>query len=311
MIESVVDRAKTNFPLQYAMRDHSEDQEGFRKLEKGETNTWNGHEQVLIEKLWIDLEYQRGVQAKVLEIAKNFQPAAFQCISVYKDKKGRCWVIDGGQRVTAAYLRGFKTVPVMFYVGTKTIAELAALFVETNGNQTQMHNNDDWQAKVTADDLKNCRAIIEEILNKYMLTGGRAADNKVNFTPIKNPELLVIQFVSLGAERFESVIKSYQILCGKHYKKLYATLLNGLFLLEPIALESNVDITRAATLTSLTLKNFNQLNKLRQKNMHDAHPGAYTIACNGPEVESAFAKIVIDRYNAAKKTDEPELRSLS
>lgn len=311
MIESVIERAKTNYPVEYEMREHSEDQEGFRKIEKCETNTWNGHDKVLIEKLLIDLAYQRPAQAKVLEIAKNFQPAAFQCISVYKDKKGRYWIIDGAQRTVAALLRGFTSVPVMYYVGNKTIAELAALFVCANGNQTAMHSNDDWQAKVTADSFNECRGALEKILNKYGLTGCRASDNKVGFTLIDKPETLVVRFVDIGPERFESVVRSYQILCQRQYKKMHATLLNGLFLLDPIALESNVDIVRAATLTSMTLKNFNQINKLRQKIMHDAHPGSYTISSNGPEVEAAFAKIVIDRYNAMKKEGEPELKSLS
>ena len=308
MNESVVARAKRNFPNEVAARNKCEKEFGWPALKPKEAKTWDGHEQVPISKLMLNPKYQRPSQAKIIDIAKDFQYAAFQCISVYEPTME---VVDGQQRVTAAYLRGLDNVPVMFYKGEKTLPELAALFAASNNSQTDVNDNDNWVAKVTADNIKHCEAAIEEILNRSQITGERQENKKSGYTQIPHPEILIPFFVDLGSDRFDCVIKSYRMLCKTNHKSIHAVLLRALFLLEAIALESNVSIVRASHITSLTLTKYTQINKLRQKIQADAHPGRYSVTNIGPEAEAAFAKVIIDRYNAGKKDDEPVLKSLS
>lgn len=75
-------------------------------------------EQVLIEKLLVDLEYQRNLNyGRAKKIAKEFNPVGVGAILVHKRSDGSYVILDGQHRTAAMKILGFTKIDCDVYEG--------------------------------------------------------------------------------------------------------------------------------------------------------------------------------------------------
>lgn len=84
-------------------------------------------EQVPIEKLLVDLEYQRSLNyGRAKKIAKEFNPVGVGAILVHKRSDGIYFVLDGQHRIAAMKILGFTKVGCDVYEGMTAQEEAQA-----------------------------------------------------------------------------------------------------------------------------------------------------------------------------------------
>jgi len=145
--------------------------------EKGwvvETNNWGKSQMVDKNLLQCDNKYQRDhTPAKARMIAKLFDRRAFMRLLVSRRQDGGLWIIDGGNRHSAAMLRPeIKSVPCEIQEGL-TIKQEAAIYKLVNRFRKPMGGLDLWKAMLAAGDEAAVRA--EKICRDYGFKIGRGS----------------------------------------------------------------------------------------------------------------------------------------
>jgi hypothetical protein len=105
-----------------------------------------------IAALVVDQRYQRVISkvgaANVARIAADFSWAHFSPVIVAPVEGGRFAIIDGQHRATAAALIGMTSVPCAIVIASEP--DQARAFAAINGNQTRVHGQKLFQARVVA-----------------------------------------------------------------------------------------------------------------------------------------------------------------
>lgn len=108
----------------------------------------------------IDGRYQRSQvsEAKVLEIARNWDWALLGVVLVVERNDGTYWVFDGGHRTRATFYRDdIQALPCMVY-SMDELSEEAKAFLGKNLMITNVSSVDKYKAAVVAKDDTACKA---------------------------------------------------------------------------------------------------------------------------------------------------------
>lgn len=118
----------------------------------------------------IDSRYQREQvsEAKVLEIARDWDWLLLGCISVIEREDGSLWVFDGGHRTRSSFFRDdIKELPCMVHK-VATINEEAKAFVARNTMVSNVAAHDRYKASVCA--AEPVALSVQSILDEFELT---------------------------------------------------------------------------------------------------------------------------------------------
>lgn len=121
----------------------------------------------------IDSRYQRDQvsEAKVRDIARDWDWLLLGCVSVIEREDGSLWVFDGGHRARASFFRDdVKELPCMVHK-VATVNEEAKAFVARNTMVSNVAAYDRYKASVCAEEP--IAISVQSILDEFCLTASK------------------------------------------------------------------------------------------------------------------------------------------
>lgn len=118
-----------------------------------------------VDDLRVDATYQRGEQASVKKMVREFNPNLLEVIQVNLRDDNRYFVIDGQQRTAACKVVGYKKIDAKVFIGL-SVKQEAKMYDDINRNRKDVTALDRFKARLAYD---------EEIaveLNKIILENG-------------------------------------------------------------------------------------------------------------------------------------------
>lgn len=129
----------------------------------------------------IDSRYQRDQvsEAKVLEIAREWDWLLLGCISVIRREDGSYWVFDGGHRTRGAFYRDdIKELPCMVHE-VATVNDEAKAFVARNTMVSNVAAYDRYRASVCAEEP--VALSVQSILDEFGLTASKGGTSGAGY----------------------------------------------------------------------------------------------------------------------------------